>query len=440
MTLFILFLITISTLYIFYRFIRLSIKEFNYPLISVLFLVKFFILAYIGVLINIFYYEYYENIHYLNQFILSSATIVFLPLGMFIVTKLTRNNQSFMYDYKIDYDVDDKMFYVFLVLFSICFFVLLLYISKLEMLPITAIIKGMGTTYAYELRSLATNTFPGKYYRYEIFMKDLALLLFIILFFYRNISLKWKILFFIVLLFNIFVSIMDIQKAPFVKMFLILFLLSFFYFKKINYKLVFLVSTLIVFSLILMYMFFLGHGNDFTGILKAFFNRIFFAPMDAFIYTQQYIHANGFLYGRSFPNPKEIFPFQHVPLTTEVAKFMHGNWQEGMALGSFPTVFYGDWYSNFGYTGALFGIILLGIIIQYIDIKMFKTISTKKSAIVLGFYIYLIDYFGKFAETDYNGILIDMHLWLPLFVTFILFSINKVLNDQKNNIKIAKNR
>ena len=127
-----------------------------------------------------------------------------------------------------------------------------------------------------------------------------------------------------------------------------------------------------------------------------------------------------------------------MPLTTEVAKFMHGNWQDGMALGSFPTVFYGDWYANFGYTGALFGMLLLGIIIQYIDIKMFKVISTKKNAIALAFYIYLIDYFGKFAETDYNGILIDMHLWFPLFATFILYCINKVLSEQKSNIKISK--
>lgn len=435
MTLFILFISTITTLYIFYKFIKSSIKEFNYPLISIFFLFKFFILAYIGVLIHIFYQGYYTNVHYLNQFILSSVTIVLFPLGMFFVTKLSNYNGKFIYDYEIDYDINEKMYYVFLVLFSISFIVLILYISKLEMLPITAIIKGMGTTYAYELRSLATTTFPGKYYRYEIFMKDLALLLFIVLFFYRNISLKWKILFFIVLLFNIFVSIMDIQKAPFVKMFLLLFILSFFYFKKINYKLVFLVSILIGISLLVMYMFFLGHGTDFIGIIWAFLNRIFFAQIDAFIYTQQYIDANGFLYGRSFPNPKEIFPFEHIPLTTEVAKFLQGNWQEGMPLGSYPTVFYGDWYANFGYIGAFFGMFLLGVIIQFFDIKMFKIISTKKSAIVLGFYIYLIDFFSKYAGTDYNGLLIDMHLWLPLLVTIILFFSNKILNERINYAK-----
>lgn len=434
MKLFILFIITIITLYIFYKLIKSSIKYFNYPLISIFFLIKFFILAYIGVLINIFYQEYYENIHYLNQFILSTATLVFFPLGMLLVTKLTNSNKSFIYDYKIDYEINDKMYYVFLSFFCFSFLILLLYISKLEMLPITAIVKGLGTSYAYELRSLATNTFPGKYYRYEIFMKDLALLLFIILFFYRNISIKWKILFFVVLFFNIFVSIMDIQKAPFVKLFLIIFVLSFFYFKKINYKLVFLVSFIIGCSIIIMYMFFLGHGTDFIRIFNAFLNRILFAPMDAFIYTQQYIDLHGFLYGQSFPNPKGIFPFDHIPLTKEVSKLIDG-WKEGMPLGSYPTVFYGDWYANFGYIGALFGMFLLGIIIQYTDIRMFKIISTKKSAIVLGFYIYLIDYFAKFAETDYNGILIDMHLLVPLFATFFLYSINKILN-QKNIVKI----
>ncbi|MGJ0302830.1 oligosaccharide repeat unit polymerase [Aliarcobacter cryaerophilus] len=431
MTLFILFIITIISLYVFYRLVKASIREFNYPLISIFFLIKFFLFAYIGVLIHIFYQGYYEDIYYLNQFILSSATIVFLPLGMLLVTKLTKSNKNFIYDYKIDYEIDDKMFYVFIGLFLISFIVLILYISKLEMLPITAIVKGLGSSYAAELRSHATTTFPGKYYRYQIFMKDLALLLFIILFFYRNISLKWKTLFIVVLFFNIFVTIMDIQKAPLVKMFLILLIMSFFYFKKINYKLVIFLSFIIGISIIIMYMFFMGYGINFVSIIKEISRRIFFAQIDAFIYTQQYIEANGFLYGKSFPNPKGIFPFDHVPLTTEVFKFLNVNWQEGMSLGSFPTVFYGDWYANFGYIGAFFGMFLLGIIIQYVDIKMFKTISTKKSAIVLGLYIYMIDFFSKYAGTDYNGLLIDMHLWLPFLVTMFLYSVNLKLQKRK---------
>lgn len=434
MIIFSLFIITIVTLYLFFRLMKKSIIEFNYPLISIFFLIKFFILAYIGVLIHIFYQGYYTNIHYLNQFILSSLTLIFFPLGMLIVSKLTKYNKRFIYDYKIDYEINDKMYYVFLILLSISFFVLLIYISKLEMLPITAIIKGLGTSYAYELRSLAGNTFPGKYYRYSIFMKDLALLLFIILFFYRNISAKWKILFFIVLFYNIFVSIMDIQKAPFVKMFLILFVMSFFYFKKINFKLVIIVSSILLLTIILMYMFFLGYGTNFTNIMWSFLDRIFFAQIDAFVYTQQYLDSKGFLYGKSFPNPKEILPFHHVELPTEVAKFLHGNWQQGMPLGSFPTVFYGDWYANFGYLGAIFGMFLLGVIIQYTDIKMFKIISTKKSAIVLGFYIYLIDFFSKYSGTDYNGILIDMHLLLPLIITIALYLTNSILIRKTKSI------
>ena len=419
--------ITFLVLFTFYKLIRKSIKFTNYPMISIFFLIKFFIFAYIGTLIHIIIQGYYSDILYLNQFILSSLTLILFPLGMLTSSKIFVNNGNFDYHHNINYNISNIMYYIFITLFLLSIIVLLLFISKLDMLPIVAIFKGLGVPYAYELRSAAGNTFPGKYYRYAMFMIDLPFFLMIILFFLRSISTKWKVLFLLVLFFNIFVAVMDIQKAPVLKIFLILLLSSLFYYKKINWKLFLFVGFMFAISLFFMYAFFLGYGFDLFSIIGGILNRIFFAQIDAFLYHQEYINANGFLYGLSFPNPKGVFPFEHVSITTEVYKFKSGNWVEGMSLGSFPTVFYGDWYDNFGYIGALFSMFLLGFIIHTVDIKIFELINVKKSAILIAFYIYIVNFFGKYAGTSFIGIVTDTHLAFPIIVCAFLYYSNEYL-------------
>ena len=106
--------ITFIVLIIFYKLIRKSIIYTNYPLVSVFFLFKFFIFAYIGTIIHMVVQGYYDNTYYLNQFILSSATLILLPLGMLLATKITSNDGNFNYHYDIEYKVNDKMFYIFI--------------------------------------------------------------------------------------------------------------------------------------------------------------------------------------------------------------------------------------------------------------------------------------------------------------------------------------
>ena len=420
-----LFFLVVSfvSVFIFFRIMRLNIAYTNYPLISVFFLVHFLVFAYIGPLIHIFYENKYNEFFYLNQFLLSTSVLILFPLGMLSINKILKFDGYFLYDYDHRSQVSDKMFYVFLALFFLSICVLLLFISKLEMLPITAIIKGYSVADAYELRSAAGNTFPGKYYRYAMFMKTLPLVLLLILFFLRDISRRWSILFYILLIYNIFVSIMDIQKAPLLNLLFLLLICGFFYYKKINWKLFFSVMIVSGVAVILMYMFFLDSGN-FVITIDQIISRIIFAQIDTFIDHQRYIEANGFLYGKSFPNPAGIFPFVHIPIETEIYKFVIQNWHEGMPLGSWPTVFYGNWYDNFGYFGALFSMFLLGMIIQFADIKLYRHISAKKHILVIGLYIYLIHFFSKYAGTSFDGILIDTQLIFPIIITFFLFYIN----------------
>jgi oligosaccharide repeat unit polymerase len=419
-----LILFIIATLTIFYKLIKQSISYVNYPLISIVLIFKLLIFAYIGTVIHMVIQGYYTNNYYIVQFLLSSSMLIVLPLGMIVAKKMTSHNSIFEYNYNLDYKISEKMFYIFFGLFLLSIIIFFIFISKLEMLPIIAIFKGLGVSYASELRSASGNTFPGNYYRYAIFMKDLPIYLMLILFFVRNISKRWSILFILVVLFNIFVAIFDIQKAPLMIVFTLLFLSSLFYYKKINWKLTIFGGIGLSILVLLMYSFFLGYGNNILVILEKLFSRIFFAQIDAFIYHQQYIDASGLLYGRSFPNPHGIFPFEHIQTTTEIYKFLHGNWHEGMLFGSFPSVFYADWYDNFGYIGAIFSMFLLGFMVNFLDIKMLSYINKYKSIIIIALYVYFINFFSGYALTSYIGIIVDVHLVFPIVVALCLFYIN----------------
>ena len=98
-----------------------------------------------------------------------------------------------------------------------------------------------------------------------------------------------------------------------------------------------------------------------------------------------------------------------------------------MPLGSFPSVFYADWYDNFGYIGAFFSMFFLGFVMQILDIKMMYFITKYKSVIILGIYIFMLNFFSQYALTSYVGILFDTHLVFPIVIGLFLFTINKFL-------------
>lgn len=417
----ILSLISFVSLVIFTYLIRISIKKFNYPLISIFFLVKFFIFAYIGPVIHLFYPEGYYYPHIMNQWILSTSVLLFLPLGMLSVSRMLKFDGVFTYKFQTkDFTLSNQMFYTFIFLFLASIVGLAMYIEKLEMIPLVGVIQGLSVSEVYELRSAAGNTFPGKYYRYAMFMRDLPLYLLIVVFLVRNTSLKWRYFLYILLSYNVFVSIMDVQKAPLLMLFIVLILISFFDAKKIDIKRTFVYLVLSFISVILMYAFFLGHGFNLLSILEAFLNRVFFAQIDAFIYWQEYLDVHGFQYGNTLPNPRHIFPFDRTCMPIEVFKFKAKGWEEGMPMGTFPTVFYAEWYANYSYIGAFISMFVLGAILQFVDIFMNKQLRIGNTVILLGLYIYLINYFSKFASSTYADIIFDTHLVFPVLVALIL--------------------
>jgi len=405
-------------------------------------MVKYLVFAYIGsVLLNVFFFTYeisrgmYNRPDILlNMWYYTTAGLFLIPLGMFIANWATGYNPikatSQILSKEIVISKGDKSSFTFFILFTLfvlSFFILLVYISKLGTLPILGVFDGLDTSDLALLRSDSGANFDGKMYRYIMFTKTLPLFLLFILFFMKNISFKWKYFFYILLIYNIFTSIMNIEKAPIIKMFLLLMLAYFYSKNKISRK-VFVVTGIVLSGLIIiMYMFFMGMSDkSFFEIIVGPLHRIFIIQIEPFYYFQLFQEEYGYIYGTSFPNPGHIFPFEWKNIDIEVMKFAHPELAKLGIVGSMPTVFFAEWFINFGPYMALFSMILFGFMIQMVDIFFITKLGEYKSLLVSVLFIFLINYFGKFAGGSFVGILTDTNWIFPVCIMLLLMLIKQL--------------
>jgi oligosaccharide repeat unit polymerase len=422
------------------------------PFISTFFWFKYIVFAYIGsVLLNVWYFDYEVTIGVyerkdllLNMWYYTTAGLFLIPLGMFIANSATHykprhyTSKLLLKDILISkHDNSNIMFFILIILFILSTSVLLVYISKISSVPIFGVFDGLSASKLAYLRSESGNNFTGKLYRYNMFMRDLPLLLLFIAFFMKNISFKWKMLFYSLLSYNVFVSVMDVAKAPVVQLFLLLMLAYFYSLNKISRK-VFVVTGVILTSLImLMYVFVMGMTDkSFFEVLSAPLHRTFIGQISPFYWWQFFQEQNGYVYGTSFPNPAHIFPFEWRRITVEVMNFAHPELVKLGIVGSMPTVFFADWFINFGSLMALFSMILLGFILQSVDIVFITKLSLNKSVLISVLFVYMINYFGQFAGTSFTGIVFDTQLLFPCLILFLIIILRQFIYKILRSISV----
>jgi len=410
-------------------------------------------------MLNVWYFEYEINTGVydrpdllLNIWYYATAGLFLIPLGMFIANWATNYN-PYLTTQKLlskhinitKQDSSNTMYFLLIALVGLSFGVLLLYLSKLGTIPIMGVFDGLDASDLALLRSESGNNFPGKYYRYAMFMKTLPLLLIFILFFMKNISFKWKMFFYTLLGYNIFINVMDVQKAPLIKLFLILMLAYFYSQNKISRKVFVTTGIILTGVIMLMYMFIMGMSDrSFLEILSAPLHRVFIGQISPFYWWQLFQEQNGYLYGTSFPNPAHIFPFEYRRITVEVMEFAHPELVELGIVGSMPTVFFADWFINFGPLMALFSMVLLGFILQITDIYFISKLAKHKSLLLSVVFIYMINYFGRYAGTSFTGIIIDTGWIFPVFIILMIMVLRQMIKIftkgicEKSNINSIK--
>ena len=313
------------------------------------------------------------------------------------------------------------------IVFFIAIAVLLLLIYRQKLggkLPIEHIFSGESAATLALLRSDATNNFQGKLYRYYMFIEDIPLVLCILLSFLFHKDRRYKFLFIFLVCYNIFFSLISLQKGPVFNFIILGMIIYFFRTGKINKKHIFYFVLFASGSVVVLYIFLMGQKDkSFFTLLFGALHRVFIVQINPFYWYLKYIEDYGFLYGRSFPNPAGVLPFTHFNLPVEIMNYAMGDL--GGIVGSMPTVFLGELYINFGFVCMLLGACFFGFVLGSLDIFFISLLCKNKNIFISTIYIFLIKYFSKFAGGGgIWSILIDEHFIVSIFVILFLYMLS----------------
>ncbi len=363
------------------------------------------------------------------QYIIATHLVMLIfPIGILIMNKLMINDYQLTFNRFMNKPVEDEQpgnqfLFLYLFVLGIAISITLLYYSKLEIIPINFMINNLlgdiNIADLAKLRESSTTTFKlGKLHRYKFFMAQLIPFLVVLALLKSKLTNKniWRFLFIALAVFAMYRSISDLQKKPLLDFIILLFIASWIFKGKINWKQVGVLIGVAVGILSLMYIFIMGLTNrPFITLLEGISSRLFLgqtAPL--YYYFSLFPDSHEFLYGATLPNPGGIFQFEHFPITKWI--FVNGlnrNWE---IVGTAPSAFIGEMYANFGFTIMVLSILVLSLILQYIQIKF---ISRPRTLLLTAFYAYFVFLSGQFAMT---GMFIVAHLYLILFLfTAIIF-------------------
>ena len=267
------------------------------------------------------------------------------------------------------------------VLTLVCVAVLFSYLSivGINNLAIMVALEFSDDLSSETARSLMTNSFTGKYHWYAFYGRSNAVFTFALLAqsMIRKTFLT-RTLIFPLLFITIFSMVMSTQKAPLIKLFIGLFMVSVlvreggvFSF----YKLIFL-GTISLSTLTIFYITFMGFSSPFEGFIATLSRALTGQIEPAYNYLSMFPDHQEFLLGRSFPNPRGILPFEHYRLTVEVMAWFNPHQYKNNVVGKLPTVYWGEMYANFGIVGVLIPPFFIGYLLYGLNSFIFQLQKT----------------------------------------------------------------
>ena len=372
--------------------------------------------GYLGVLPLYFGWdEYYVNINatdkfiYLRILIFSAYSMIGITLGYFLIQRvLPKPKESFI---KNNGHINTKTLLFFAGMLAVVVFTFMLYLSKL---PQIALFIALTEGYSEDVRiarSLMGNDFAGNYHWYSLIIHQISNLLTFTLYAGWIKSKRKSILTLFVISFMVssLAALVATEKAPFIWLLIGLFITSLIVKKNGVFKLkkLFIYSPIAIAVMVWMFMTFMG--SDSVGdASKALFSRVFSGSIGpSYFYLELFPEHEGFLLGRSFPNPGGLIPFDQYRLTVEVMRWKFpGIFMRG-AVGSAPTIFWAEMYANFSLLGVIIAPIFVGVYLYVIYLLISRL---KDSMLKVGVYVWVIMHYGNLSLTSLSNYIIDIKI------------------------------
>ncbi len=430
--------LSIMGIYFSYRIVRAQAGTINIPTISSVFMLFYVVYVVIGAtLLNVVYTQEEINRGFyarpeilLNLWIFSFAGLFLIPFGTYVADVIFKYNPrktvSKVLSSKIHithFDRSNLNFFIILSVASICVGAFAVFIMLSPDLPILVIFKGYTKSVLGQLRSGAS--VPHNWF-FTLVMKKLALFLLLIVYFLKDSGFKWWVFFYFMLVFSMFVAVMDLQKAHLLNIFIVLTIAYIYKGSRINWRAVFLVAFIIWGSIVLMYALFMPRDE----LIIFPWHRIMVGQIYPFFWYFEYQELHGYVDVQLLPNPGRIFPFEPINIGTAI--WMHAGHEELIksgVVGSMPVVFFGAWFIGFGSGVAFLSMILFGIMMRTVDIYILRSLAMRKTVLLSALLLYFIYYFQWFTMTSFVGIFMD-EKWILIVIVALFIRIAQLVLPQ----------
>lgn len=415
---------------------RLIKKDITKPSILTIVYVFYLVFAYLG--IPLLYYKsipYYVDLKITSKttiwlmLLLSGSSLIFLLLGA-LVARLIIEPEHLEREKKREMPKASPLVLP-LFLFLLSVIVLFIYLRSLEAIPLIEAFKGVGKEDVSLLRFEATAG-SGLKYNWISFFVHQAMPFLSFYFFARYLLKKNKfglLILFLSLPLTFFAQLVEAQKAPPALFLIGLFLVAWYLERiKLSFKQVILLSLATLLILATFYSIFMPSSNVLNNFLNPVRRAMVSQIASSYFYFEFFPKEKPFLLGRSFPNPRGIFPYENYPLAVEIMDFLNPTLAPKGQSGSANTVFWAEIYANFGIWPIPFISLLLGSAIYLIE-NYFerKKLNPLKVALFAWFALFL----SRLSLTSLSTliltpslsgiILLSLSLWIYSSLKSILF-------------------
>ncbi|HDL9483914.1 TPA: oligosaccharide repeat unit polymerase [Vibrio cholerae] len=372
-------------------------------------------------------YRYYTGVQspalVLLVLFYSSINLIFFLLGVIFVRKLVGFEvvPFRIYEIRKLSWLQDKLL---LLLFAFCVIVLINYLRQLDNIALFIALTD-GASDAKLARSDMGNSFSGKYHWYKLVMHDLGNLVTFTSFAIWLIRRRAKdVLFFISAFFySVFVAIMATEKGPIAWLLIGLFMVYFLVRTNgfIPLKKLISFAFLIVSFLIITYIYFMK-SDSVSSALWSVFSRAFSGSISpAYFYLEFFPQHQEYLFGRTFPNPGGLMPYEPYRYTIEVMNWVFPEHLKSGVIGTMPTVFWGEAYANFGPPAIPIVAFIMGSLVALVSYFVSKL---EINPLTIGFLVWLILIFKDLSISGFSGYFYNVYI---ISVTVLVITFLSVL-------------
>ena len=377
-----------------------------------------------------------------NIYIISVMSVMItVPLGIFLINYLCKFKKEEINNYFISPPVVNSIFNVYptifiIVIFSVSF--TLFYFSQIPSIPFLDMIRGSDVASLTQSREDAFKLLDprwggGTYLFYiYLFLRTMVFPILITItmgFYLYTKKKKWLYLFLLVLLVGSFYAISQLSRAPIAAIIMrISIFLLLFHQGKINLKFVIIGFLLMVSYPLIITITYVEDRTIYEGIEALIFRLSYTPAQDLYYYFEIFPSVHEYLNGQTLIKPiLKLLELDYFYIENYVARYISPG---GLSSAHANAAFLSNLNADFGLIGVFIGTPIIAMLMQGIQISLFRKEKNIYNMSIFAFILYAIWVlnFGSITSVLFvNGVIpIFIFIWLIKIITsfFNLVSTN----------------